>query len=169
MNLMRRFRSASLLIFVSLAAPVNSYGQALQVSTSALSFACPTGILEQIVLVSGPSYTYTPTSDGNWLGVFPATGGIDVFASINAVATMPTGVYHGTVTLQPSSGGPPVTVTVTLTNAGSLLVSPSALTFNTAGTAQQTFTVSGPLTNTYFSVRAQTSNGGSKLDGRRPH
>jgi uncharacterized protein (TIGR03437 family) len=156
----RGLRPASLVLLLTLVAAARLYGQALQVSTTSLSFAYPTGALEQIVNVSGPSYTFTPTSDGYWLGVYPATGGIYVFAAIYYLASMPTGVYHGTVTLQASSGGSPVTISVTLTHTGYMSVSPGALTFNTSASSQQTLAVSGPETGISFTARGQTFNGG---------
>ena len=161
MQRLRHFHSAGLVLLLALAGSAVAYGQSLQVSTTSLSFSYPTGPFDQIVNVSGPSYTTTPQSDGNWLGVFPATGGISVFAAIYYVASLPTGVYHGTVTLRPNNGAPPVTIAVTLNHTGYMSVSPSTLTFNTTSSAQQNLTISGPAVNTYFSVQGRAFSGGS--------
>src|ERR1041385_8397693 len=114
MQRLRHFHSAGLVLLLALTGSAVAYGQSLQVSTTSLSFSYPTGPFDQIVNVSGPSYTTTPQSDGNWLGGFSAAGGISVLAAIYYVASLPTGVYHGTVTLRPNNGAPPVTIAVTL-------------------------------------------------------
>ena len=130
-----------------------------------MSLVYPQGPIEQIVSVMPAgvlSITQTP-SGGSWLGVAPVAGGINVYANVFAAASLPVGVYGGSVTLQSPNGGASVTISVTLTLTGYMAVSPSALTFNTANTAQQTLNVSGPISTTDFTVRKQASAGGNWL------
>ena len=87
----------------------------------------------------------------NWLGIFGSSAGTtpaNVNVSVNATGLTP-GTYTGAVTITPIGGGPAQSVSVKLVvSAGSLAVSPSALTFTQfagmAAPAAQTVNVTNP-------------------------
>jgi uncharacterized protein (TIGR03437 family) len=60
-----------------------------------------------------------------------------------AAITLPNGVYTGSVTVQPSGGGAPTIISVTLTVTGKFILSPASITATTNRSVQQTLSVKG--------------------------
>jgi uncharacterized protein (TIGR03437 family) len=149
-------------------------GTTVTVNPSVLNFTVAPGNLIQAQSVnvgsSGGSVVVVPSlsPSGSWLTISPATAfqaPTSLQVGVNA-SSLPTGNYQGTVTLSPSGGGTPATITVNLTvNSGTsqLTVNPTTLTFNTAPGSgllpSQTFTVSSPVV-TNFNV---STSGGAWL------
>jgi hypothetical protein len=155
----------------------------LTVSPSSLSFNYQLGggiPLPQTLFISTSTsaavafgISAVTTSGGPWLSVSANSAYTPATATVAAIplATMSPGVYNGTVTIYPlSTSGPNVQVPVTLVISaiGTLVASPTSLTFNsqTGGVpaAPQTVTVvSVTGGNVPYTVSASTTAGGNWL------
>ncbi len=166
-----------------LSVPVNlvvASPASLTASPTSLTFTFPTGGTTppaQTLSISGPNgtgtfnYTVAPTttSGGNWLSTSPQNGTTpgSVSVSVNP-GTLATGTYNGVLTLSASGvGSTTVPVTLNVTAAATLSVSPQSLSFSSqvggSNPAAQSLAVTasgGAAVNYTVGV---TSNGGTWL------
>jgi uncharacterized protein (TIGR03437 family) len=70
-----------------------------------------------------------------------------------AAITLPNGVYTGSVTIQPSGGGAPTIISVTLTVTGKFILSPASIIATTNRSVQQTISVKGAADPTGFTAK----------------
>ncbi len=135
-------------------------GGVLSAAPSSLAFATPVGVTPaaQSVTISGAtgvSISVSASSSGgglNWLSASPASGVTPATLVVSvSSATLPAGLYTGTVAVTSSAGSLNIPVTLNVGGAsGTLIVSPLSLSFS--GTANGP--VQGPQ---YISVSSATA------------
>ncbi|HWQ57110.1 MAG TPA: BACON domain-containing carbohydrate-binding protein [Bryobacteraceae bacterium] len=130
----------------------------ITLSTTTLPFSAPLGgtqtqtQLIRVMSASGVQMSYTAAATMNsglgWLAIQSGATGVSNTANDTiTVQVVPAGLaagdYTGTITVTPSGGFAAQTVNVTLTVGGSLVLSPSALTFSyNGGLLPETRTIS---------------------------
>jgi hypothetical protein len=123
------------------------------------------------ILSSGAPINFTvnaASSGGPWLSVSASTFSTPATATVSAVPSiaMSPGVYSGTITVSPVSGGVTQTVSVTLriSSGGTLTLSPASLTFSyqpgsPAATSQSVTVVNSSGGNTPYNLACSPSTG----------
>lgn len=156
-----------------------STGNALSISPTSLSFEQPMGgaappakTLQIASTGAALNFSATATTEvGNWLSVSPSSGATpgSISVSVNG-AGLSQGLYRGTVTVVAvgaSNSPQAIPVTLTVTAAQTIAVSPASLNFTYqqggSAPAAQKFAVTSTGGSLSFTVTASTASGGNWL------
>jgi len=147
-------------------------GAMLTATPQSLNFSLPAGSpspsTQSVQLNGTPNLAYTTSSDAPWLTASPSNGTIPGALNISAnAAGMVPGNYLGTITVASGGAITNITVSLNVTNAATLVLTPTTLSFQfTPGSAvppAQTITVNSTAGPIPFTALSTTSIGGNWL------